>query len=190
MTYWPLLHVDVHCWKQVGWHCVYSVLHQYKDAGGSSLTSCKAWPFVNRFHCHCPRCNDNVSAGVWNVRLPSRQELVLWGETDPVFHYWQYTLLIKHFSLRVWSSYFHGKHHEISAALWNCLSCPIAPRCFIGASGRKKVGGIPKLYLSCFERLASNLGKLNTGAEGSQHIHRTGISFCLLGDSDVPLAVS
>ena len=44
-----------------------------------------------------------------------------------------------------------------------------------------------------FERLASTLGDLDKGAEGTHikqsrnHIKRTGISFCLLGDSDEAL---
>ena len=40
-----------------------------------------------------------------------------------------------------------------------------------------------------FEILASTLGKLDKGAEGPQHINRTGISFCLLGDSVEALPV-
>ena len=40
-----------------------------------------------------------------------------------------------------------------------------------------------------FERLASNLGELDKGAGGPQYINRTGIPFCLLGDSDKALPV-
>ena len=35
-----------------------------------------------------------------------------------------------------------------------------------------------------FEGLASTLGQLDKGAEGSQQFSKTAISFCLLGDSD------
>ena len=35
-----------------------------------------------------------MSAGKWNARLHPKQEFVL-QETEPVFHYWQYTLLIQ-----------------------------------------------------------------------------------------------
>ena len=41
-----------------------------------------------------------------------------------------------------------------------------------------------------FERLASALGELDKGAEGPLHINRTGVSFCVRGDSDVALPVS
>ena len=37
------------------------------------------------------------------------------------------------------------------------------------------------------ERLESTLGELDKGAEGPQHINRTGISLCMLGDSDEAL---
>ena len=94
---------DTHCSKQLGGHFVYRVSHQSKDAWGapgwSVVKPGHSW--IHWFHCHCPRCNRNVSAGEWNARLPPRQEWVLWGETDPVFHYWQYTLLIHRFPLTV-----------------------------------------------------------------------------------------
>ena len=42
---------------------------------------------------------NNVSTGECNSRLPLKLEWVLWGEIDPVFHYWQHTLLIECFPL-------------------------------------------------------------------------------------------
>ena len=38
----------------------------------TSLTSCEAWPFVNRFICHWSRCNRHWLAREWNARLPLR----------------------------------------------------------------------------------------------------------------------
>ena len=39
------------------------------------------------------------------------------------------------------------------------------------------------------DKLASTLGELGKGTEGPQHTNRTGISFCLLGNSDEALPV-
>ena len=69
----------------------------------------------------------------------------------------------------------------------------IAPGGFIRASDRKKVRGYPQVSSFMlggdFERLASTLGELDKDAEGSQHINRTGISSCLLRNSDEALPV-
>ena len=74
-----------------------------------------------------PVATGNVSAGEWvKCQTTTKQEWVLWGET--VFHYWQAVYVANsEFYLSVWSNYFHGKHHEISAALWSCRRCPVAP---------------------------------------------------------------
>ena len=58
------------------------------------------------------------------------------------------------FSFSVWSNYFNAKDHEISAALLSCPSRPVAPGCFISASGRKKVQGVPKCHLSCLAEIS------------------------------------
>ena len=116
---------------------------------------------------------DNMSAGKWNARLPPKQEWVVWGETKLSFPLLAVYVASPAFSFSVWSNYFHGKHNEISAALWSCPSRPFASGWFIRASGRKKVWVIRKCYLSYLaeiSRLASTLGELDKGAEGPQQI--------------------
>ena len=111
-----------------------------------SLTSCEAWPFVYRFHCHCPS----------NASLPPKQEWVFQGETDPVFHYWQYTLLIQGFPL-VFGPIIS------TVNIMGYLQYPQVLSLVFGGD---------------FQRLVSTLGELYKGAEGPQH---TGQASCFVG---------
>ena len=116
---------------------------------------------------------DNVSAGEWNAKMLPKQEWVLWGETDPVFHCWQYTLLIQRFPFIVWSNYSHGKYH---ASIMRYLQpCEVALAIQLLQDG-STVRLVARRFGN-FESLASTLGELDKGTEGPQHINRTGISF-------------
>ena len=81
--------------------------------------------------------------------------------------------------MNVWCNYTHSKHHEISAAMWNCQSPWVSPSVILLLF---VLGGDS-------DRLVSMLGEVGKGAEGPQRTNRTGILFCLPCDSDEALPV-
>ena len=94
------------------------------------------------------------------------------------------------FSFSIPFNYFYGKYCDICSLvkLPKPSSCSRRVHlCVWSQEGSGYPQVLPLVLGGDFRRLATTLGELDKGAEGSQHINGTGISFCQLGDSDKAL---
>ena len=145
----------IHCSKQLG---NTSFIYHTNVRARGGLQSDQLWSLAicESIHWHCPRCNrQRVGRRVKCQTAPKTG--VSFGRGDrPSFPLLTVYVAKSVFSFSVGSNYFHGKHHEISAAMWSCPHHPVALGWFIRASGRKKVRDILKCYLSCLAEMSND----------------------------------
>ena len=168
--------------------------------GGSSLTSCESWPFVNRCpwwrhqmktfctllancagnspdspsrpfwrqcnDCHCPICNRQRVGR--RVKFQTSPQTGVRGDRP------SFPLLTVNVANSSWD-------------ICSLVKLPKLPSCSRRVhpcvwlqEGSRYTQELSLVLGGDFGKLARILGEVDKGAEGPQHINRTGISFCLI----------